>query len=727
MDTIQYGVGFALLALIVGGFAVTSWRLRVTLAGSWSGAPALLAWIVLGVSTAVVTCELVGAVGLLSTPALVVASVVPAAALTRWKPVGGGNGFAPAPRVGRLLLALAATAAVVTAVHWAGPVLRSLDVGMYRQDTLWYHLPTAAWFAQTGSIGGLLFTDPLKLAVWYYPANSELIHSLGMVVLDNDLLSPLLNFGWMAVALLAGWCIGRPLGLAPVTLLAVVLVVGSDMMLVQAGNAPSDVMALACLLAAIAVLANGGAVRPGDSAAAPAVGSTAIAPATLAIAALACGLAVGTKVTMLVPVGVLTVAVIVGARAERGRRAAIWLGGLLATGGFWYLRNLVHAGNPLPWINPGPLPGPHQEDLYPRPAHSVASYLSDRHAWTDFFLPGLADTLGPLWPLVVFAAFAGIVLGLRRRQPGPIRVLALAAAATALAYVFIPISASGANGVPAGFASNLRYAAPALAIGLVLLPLLETRSIANRIVLPAYALIAAVTAIDSAEWVQPQLLAALAIGLAAVLLPLWALRDPRPRHRPLVLAGVAAAALLGGYAQQRQYFDDRYQPAVAPPLDNPGFRASEQWQGIQSWALEQHNLRIGIVGSPAAYGQYVFYGDDLSNEVRYLGEPRAHGGYGPIATCEEWNEALRAGRFDVVVVTPENLGTAQLPPQFGWTRRGRGALPALLEPPAAVYRIARSPDPTACGRSSHGIGSGGFLPPGVPAPRGVPVFPEAPG
>ncbi|HEX6666256.1 MAG TPA: hypothetical protein VF081_06645 [Solirubrobacterales bacterium] len=727
MDTFEYVVGFTLLALIICGFAVTALRLRVALVGNWTGAPALLVWIVLGIATAVVTSELLGVLGLLSTPAIVVASLAPAAALSHWKLAPGGGSAPPAVKVGRLMLALAATAALVTAIHWAGPVLRSLDVGIYRQDSLWYHLPTAAWFAQTGSVGGLLFTDPLKLAVWYYPDNSELIHSLGMVVLDNDFLSPLLNFGWMAVALLAGWCIGRPLGLAPVTLLAVVLVLDSDMMLVQAGNAPSDVMALACLLAAIAVLVNAGAVRSSGATGHPSIGSLAIAPPTLAIAALACGLAVGTKVTMLVPVGVLTIAVIVASRADRGRRAAIWLGGLLATGGFWYLRNLIHAGNPLPWINAGPLPGPHQEDLYPRPANSVASYLSDSHAWTDFFFPGLADTLGPLWPLVVFAAFAGIVLGLRRRQPGPVRVLALAAAATALAYIFIPISASGANGVPAGFASNFRYAAPALAIGLVLLPLCETRAIANRLILPAYTLIAAVSAIDSAEWVQPQLIAALAIGLAVVLLPLWVLREPRPRRRLLVLVGVSAAALLAGYAQQRQYFEDRFQPGVAPPLDNPGFRASEQWQSIQSWALEQHNLRIGIVGSPAAYGQYVFYGDDLSNEVRYLGEPRSHGGYGPITTCEEWNEALRAGHFDVVVVTPEDPGIALLPPQFGWTRLGRGALPALLEPPAAVYRIVRAPDPTACNRPRRGIGPEGFLPPGIPAPRGVPVLPEAPG
>ena len=724
MGVLDYAAGLALLALIFSGFAITARALRQALAGNWTGAPGLLAWIVLGISTAVITCELLGAVGLLSTPTLLVASLLPAVALGRWKPRASVSFNPPEVSTGRVTLAIAVALSLLTAVHWAGPVLNSLDVGIYRQDSLWYHLPTAAWFAQTGSTGGLLFTDPLKLTVWYYPDNSELIHSIGMVVLGNDLLSPLLNFGWMGLALLAAWCIGRPFGLAPVTLLGAVLVIDSDMMLVQAGNAPSDIVALACLLAAVAVLANGRAAHLAASTAKGRVGRIPIEPAALAIAALACGLAIGTKVTMLVPVAVITVAVIAGGRAGRGLRGAIWLGGLLATGGFWYLRNLVHAGNPLPWISIGPLPGPHQEDLYPRPAHSLASYITDRHAWTDFFFPGLEQTLGPLWPLLVFGAFAGIVLGLRRRQPPPIRVLALAAAATAVAYVLIPVSASGANGAPSGFASNLRYAAPALTLGLVLLPLCETRSIARRVIFPSYALIALISAIASAEWVQPQLAAAIAIGAAVVLLPVWLLRQPSPQRGRIALIAMAVVAVLAGYAQQRQYFENRYQPAVAPPLDNPGFRASEQWQAIQSWALEQHHLKIGIVGTPAAYGQYLFYGDDLSNEVRYVGEPRAHGGLGPVASCEAWNRDLREGHFDVVVITPENLGTALLPVQIRWTRLGRGAVPALLEPPAAVYRIARPPDPAACSQPRP-AGSGGLFSPGFSG-QGIPIFPEAP-
>jgi hypothetical protein len=726
LGVVDYSTGLVLLALILAGLTITARALRRMLVEQWTGAPALLACIVLGISTAVVTCELLGVVGLLSTPALLIASLAPAVVFTRWRPSPKTSYDPPLASAGRMMLALAVAASLLTAIHWAGPVLKSLDVGIYRQDSLWYHLPTAAWFAQTGSISGLLFTDPLKLAVWYYPANSELLHSIGMVVLGNDLLSPLLNFGWMSLALLAAWCIGRPFGIASATLLGAVLVVDSDMMLVQAGNAPSDIVALACLLAGIGVFANGRAAHQAAAASESGIGRIGIAPGALAIAALACGLAIGTKVTMLVPVGIITVAVLASGRPGFRSRAAIWLGGLLTTGGFWYLRNLIHSGNPLPWIDFGPLPGPHQEDLYPRAAHSVAHYVADSNAWTNFFFPGLSETLGPLWPLVVFAAFAGIVLGLRKRQPGAIRVLALAAAATVGAYVFIPISASGPNGAPSGFASNLRYVAPALAVGLVLLPLCETRAMARRVILPAYALIVAITALDSSEWVQPQLAPAVAIGAVAVLLPVWLLRQPPSRRARQALVCVVAIALVAGSVQQRQYFSDRYQPAIAPPLDNPGFRASEQWQAIQAWAIEQHNLKIGIVGTPAAYGQYLFYGDDLSNEVRYVGEPRAHGGLGSIANCQAWNREVRNAHFDVLVVTPEDIGTALFPRQFAWTRLGRAAVPILLEPPAAVYRVTRPADPTACTRRGRGVDPETFLGPAFHPGGAGPALPEIP-
>ena len=701
MNAVDYLTRILLLAIVFAGFGATARSLRIWLSPGWHGSPALLATVVLGISVATVTGEALGLVGLLDVAALALAATIPALAL-RLRPLPSRTAVAPvpsSPSVSGLDVVLAVGAALLCAVHWAGPVLHSLDVGIYRQDSTWYHLPFAAWIAQTGSTTGLLFTDTLKLAAWFYPLNSELLHALGMVGLGNDLLSPLLNFGWLGVALLAAWCVGRPFGLGVVTLLGATLVLDADMMLVQAGNAPGDVAALACLLAAVALLLTG---AEGDSRARSRA-RLPIDPGPLAIAALAAGLAVGTKVTMFAPVAVLTVGIAVTAeRGRRGRQVGVWIAGLATTGGFWYLRNLIHAGNPLPWIAPGPLPGPGQEPVYPRPAHSIAEYLADQRVWSHFFLPGFSETLGPLWFAVIFAGLAGLVLGLRRRQGPLIRIVALAGVAILVAHVFNPVSASGPLDGPVGFASNLRYAVPGLAIGLVLLPFCETRWTARRIVLPAYAGLLVLGATFSNEWVQPNLAAALAIGAVAVFVPSWLmLRRPAARARTVVLAGVVGVAIAAGYGVQRHYFDNRYLAAAAPPLDNPGFRATPQWDLIQTWARDQRDIKIGIVGTPAAYGQYLFYGADLSNEVRYLGEPGPHGGYTAIATCRRWRQRVDAGRFDALAITPEDPGSPLPPPQIAWSQSRGATVPVLSVHPAAVFLLSGWLDPSRCPKQSH--------------------------
>lgn len=91
-----------------------------------------------------------------------------------------------------MLAALLATGVAVT--QWAVQTADSLGSGMPSFDTLWYHMPFAARFAQTGSVTAIQFTqaDPF---VAYYPANSELLHAVGIVAMRSDLLSPLLNLG----------------------------------------------------------------------------------------------------------------------------------------------------------------------------------------------------------------------------------------------------------------------------------------------------------------------------------------------------------------------------------------------------------------------------------------------------------------------------------------------------------------------------------------------------
>ena len=100
--------------------------------------------------------------------------------------------------------------------------------------------------------------------------------------------------------------------------------------------------------------------------------------------------------------------------APRGQLARVRCVGLaaLAGGGYWYLRNLAHTGNPLPWVHhlgPIDLPAPEQA-LGGREAHSVLGYLTDGSVWSDWFLPGLHHGLWIVWPLLCLAAVAGLIL-----------------------------------------------------------------------------------------------------------------------------------------------------------------------------------------------------------------------------------------------------------------------------------------------------------------------------
>ena len=173
-------------------------------------------------------------------------------------------------------------------------------------DTLWYHLPTAARFVQDGVDHGLHYVDPGAVVV-FYPASSPFLHAVGILFLGNDLLSPLLNLGFLALALLAGWCYRTAFRMAPVTLTGTaVLLATPGFVATQPGGGYNDVVGLALLLTSVALLVNADRGRNRSRLAA------------LCVAALAAGLALGTKFTFIMPMAALSVGVIGWAR--RGDR-----------------------------------------------------------------------------------------------------------------------------------------------------------------------------------------------------------------------------------------------------------------------------------------------------------------------------------------------------------------------------------------------------------------------
>src|SRR4029077_6731182 len=95
-----------------------------------------------------------------------------------------------------------------------------------------------------------------QFLAWFYPANSEVFHAVGMLAFDRDLLSPLLNLGWFVSCLLACWCIGRPYRVAPWSLALGAIALSLPALSDQAGEARSDIVGIFFLLAAAAIALN---------------------------------------------------------------------------------------------------------------------------------------------------------------------------------------------------------------------------------------------------------------------------------------------------------------------------------------------------------------------------------------------------------------------------------------------------------------------------------------
>jgi hypothetical protein len=750
MSTSQYLLGAAELAVMVTALGLGAYHLRALLAPAWMGALARLAEVVIGISMLILVSELIGALGLFKELPLVLVSVAAGLGATFY---ARRRGLPPTPkttevRASPLMVAIGIAAAALVVVHWAHPTGQALDQGMYYQDTTWYHMSFSARFDQTGHIGPLHFTDPLKLAVWFYPQNSELLHGVGIVTLHTDFLSPLMNLGWCALCLLAAWCVGRPYGIGGVTVLGAAVVLDSNMMVgSQAGQAPNDVAGLFFLMAALAFLVDGAAtahaVREAAKARRVSGGATATAapasdetgemgivedvpvegdPRVLAtvgagplfMAGLAAGLGIGTKITLLATIAAFTVGVaILGGRRHWLRALGIWLGGVVITCGFWYGRNFVYALNPFPQIRKlGPihLPGPDQVSLYPRPPHKLAEYYNDPLVWTHKLTPVLHERLGPLWPVILAVVIVALVWAFIKGGSALMRILAVTGMVAGIAYIFTPLTASGDPYDGSGFDANLRYVSPVLMVGFLLLPLIPWFRHGKRpwILIGLFLVLLIQGTVIQSNWEFHHHLASIGLAFLIVGVPALLVAGFRARLSPVLLVSfglvMAITAVALGRVRENYYLDHRYVTAARPPLGG-GFRASPEWQPLQDWGRKASNERIGVFGRAGAFGQYFFYGNDLTNHVQYIGEEGNHGTFRPIYTCALWRQTINQGHYDFIVTTPA-IGVIETvaPPQNLWTSQDANVQTVIQSGPAAVYKVNGRLDPSTCaqlGAAAH--------------------------
>jgi len=733
VDLGGYLLAVVQLALVVGPIGFSAYRLRQRLLPSWEGAPARLVETIVGVALVIWLSEILGTFGLFYAGALIGAALLAAGTMVLWPagPVAAGD---PPPPAGANASsgAVPPTTPPTGGAFWAqGPMLlviaatvfsyavttkHALDRGIFNFDSLWYHMPFAVEMAQSHSVTGMHHTETI-FTNWFYPQNSELLHGVGILLTGRDTLSLFLNFGWLAVAFLAAYCVGRPYGRGAVTAIAAAILLECHTLVVRdPGAAKNDLAAAALLLASIAILVEAWSRRGCAGHLFRIAVQKTGAPSSergegwdrwaLAAAGLAAGLAAGTRVTALAMAAALTVAVV--ALAPAGRRwaaAGWWFLPALAGGAFWYLRNLVVAGNPIPEVHSlGPISLPHPERLQEgRPDFDIVHYATDTGVWREYFAPGLHEAFGALWPLVVFGAAAAALLAVLRGRDRIVRWIGAVALFGLLAYLFTPLSAAGAEGEPVGFGINIRYVIPALLAGIVLLPLERWLDSEKRQwgLMAVLVLVFLVTnrpddSLHDEARVFALLLVVLAIGVPALLLLL------RSRGAGVVPLAASAAALVLclvaiGYPLQRHYLENRFANDGTADERIPGM----DLDGAYRWARSVEGARIGLAGTTAGFAGYGFYGTDLTNRLRYLGEEGPHGAFNAIPTCAGFRAAVNEADLDYLVTAPFlnflHPGDPVPSPEARWLRGGQAVRPILRSGPVTVWKVRGELDPGGCG------------------------------
>ena len=473
-------------------------------------------------------------------------------------------------------------------------------------------MPLAATFAHSGMV-----IAPHNInndnVIEFYPATSELLHAVGIVLLGSDFLSPLVNLFWLALALFAAWCLGKRFGVAAISVVATSMVLGTiEVIASQPGTAYDDVTGAALILAALALLAHvDGLWLRGESL------------QGLWVAALAAGLTLGIKDTFVVSVAALTLCVIaVLPRGQRARQGAIWCLAAIGTGGFWYVRNVVYAGNPVPNIHLGL--GPLRLPSAPgRIGPTIAQSLFDGRAWRLYFIPGLRQDLGPAWWALVAVAAGGLIAGIvgvarwigphvrsgnRRDAPRRSRtfrphqamagILALVGVATLIGYLFTP-----QPNLPGSFAYDFRFLLVAFLSGVLALPIALSESDRVRLLLPAYGAILIGTQFTRGLWLGPStfyhsLTIGVIVGVALVIIGLGLFAVRRSRFawsvRSLVAISIAliVTAVVVGVPLHRSYLANWEQQQTYPHLTR--------------WADSVHNARNWCLGSdPSLFALWI--------------------------------------------------------------------------------------------------------------------------
>lgn len=655
MSVGSYLAALSALIVVLGGVISCGTTLQRRLVPDWEGTVGATAVAVCSVTVLIVLAEVLGtAHALRRTPLVIAAAVI--GGLSWWGRPPKLPRPAPAPNPHHGVSAVGAIAVICVAVvvaHLLVAIHTTGQTGVLFIDSLEYHLTFAAHFATTGATTGVIHVSPGD-ATSYYPLNDELLNGVGMVLFNRDTLSLLLTGVDFGLVLLAAHAFGAEFGrgtLAVCAITPVLAILGS-----LDASAPNDWASLWPMIAAAAFMVRMG--RPGSSA----------GLRNFAMFGLALGLACGTKFDLLGPSLALALAALVVVRSRWLTQAGVTLGAAIIAGGYWYVRNAVAVGSPLPGVHIPGLPEIPMS-VSKTQGFSVAHYLTNGAVWHHYLLPGLGMFFGAGWPAVIAVVVVGVVVAAGRGSPPVLRLLAGVTVIGIGLYLVTPTTALGPPGHPFIFWVNLRYAFPPISLGFLLAAVRTPVWRRPGVLAAVFAAVLGVVCFSDFDWAvagwrQP------AVALAVSLIVVAALAHPVVRrHWRLIAGGVVAAVVIAGYPLQQRYLHDRYRSTATPQ------------QALIARLARTSDIRVGVGGRQV---QFPFEGPTFGNPVTYLGQQLPDHAFELFTSCRSWRAAVANGHYDIVVI--ENV--RGIPPNlYRWTVGDPAARLLFRNPFGSIFAV----------------------------------------
>jgi hypothetical protein len=232
---------------------------------------------------------------------------------------------------------------VVAGLH-GHAIGRTIRHGARAWDGESYHLPVALQWIHTGSLTEplvrLAAISPWEIDRFANPGNGHLLMSVPLAA-GWDLFAWIVQLPFLAVGAWGVYALGRAAhATRAAAILGVLAFLSAPIVADQAAVPMLDLATAALSIAAVALLL-------------PAADADVVPAERVALAGLACGLALGTKTTALAQLGLVGAAIATSRwtwaapASSKVRAAALFLGLLLLPSSFWYARSAVLFGNPI--------------------------------------------------------------------------------------------------------------------------------------------------------------------------------------------------------------------------------------------------------------------------------------------------------------------------------------------------------------------------------------------